>query len=453
MGHQLESLEQVQGTLALIMQHWNHVAATLLDGGPFTPVLARGAVRTAGSDWSRGYSEGTRLRAHAWRPFLDDPAVAPFLNAILALSGQERKEAPALRQVLVLEGAGDAVRKERVASLGANVLEVYRGVRAAQGPGGIPVPGLADPHWEVGVVPLTGHIEDDPKARPVGVLVVDEQGEVLHLGVDGHPPADAERLAAIVASHVGHAARKRRLPPVIWVRHPAFGIAIANLPSFGDVALELREVLPNLDEVSLALAREFGSPQVTGNVAHSATWAGWGLAPAAVDDLHAAGAQFYLAAPWKLFADEPAFLLQWSADDTWAASVLGSAGIETGLALFTDPDDCDVMFSGEMSGFAGAVYSLLFVPQDDLHPARRKEIRGGSWQVVSANAQPDLFVLNAPTAGVTEEAAARLAVALGAFARMAEDRRRTKKGKGLVRARIQWRDPESGLTIRRASDR
>jgi yecA family protein len=37
MGHQLESLEQVQGTLALIMQHWNHVAATLLDGGMSGP--------------------------------------------------------------------------------------------------------------------------------------------------------------------------------------------------------------------------------------------------------------------------------------------------------------------------------------------------------------------------------------------------------------------------------
>jgi uncharacterized protein len=467
------TLEEAQAMVDLLMRHWNTVARALIEQAPFQPALSAKTPRaSAGRDWARGYQLGMQARPRSWKPLRQHPLHGDLVNSILALAGEPRAEP---RLALAMEQTGLDRRESHLEALGYNVTEIH-GVLQPQlhrAPAAPPPPkrtrkGRARPvdpmeaypaeRWEVGLIPIAGRIENDVRARPVAVVVATGEGRVEHLAVESHLPTDEAGVAAVVAREVANAILKIGPASLIWVRDPAIANALSHLPQLKGAPVEVHARLPVLDDVARSLAEEFGGPR-GGQVAHSDTWMGWGLAAKTVSAMFAAAARYHRAKPWSDLADDAVLDLLWPNGDQWAASVLGAAGMQTGLALFLDPDDLEALLHGEfeepgMEGMGGMSLSLVFAPQDDVDRRQRKEILSHHWEVAGPEAYPQLMVMNSPTGGISEPAAERVTQALDALARLAVERTTSRKpGKRRRQVTFTWSDAETGLTVRRGRRR
>lgn len=465
-----KSFKEVQGILDLLMRHWNAVATALREQDPFRPALAAGGEpATAGRDWARGYQRGVQARAKSWRALQKHPQQGQYLRSILALAG-DAPRSPQMTLEMQQRTGHSPMREIDLAALGANVTQVYRQLEARRHPAGPTrgpgarstrsdrprpsVPADAGPadRWEVGLIPIPGVIENDSTARPVGVVVADGEGQVVHLEVEGHPPADEPALATLVARGVVTAIGKLPPPPVVWVRDATLAAALQQTRELAGTRVERHDELPMIDDVARGLAEEFGGPGLAPSVAHSESWRGWGLANATIAALFAAAARYYRAAPWTRFDDYPPVLIDWPAGETWAASILGAAGEELGLALFQMPGDLDTLVEADgdtagMAAFEGVMLSVVFSPQADLSRAMRKEVLANGWEVAGPEAYPQLIVANSPTAGITERLAARVTTALDALVQLAAAASAPARGTGRKRRQgIAWTDPETGVT-------
>ena len=470
-----KSMKEAQAVLDLLMRHWNGVAQALAEDNPFVPaVAATSETGAAGRDWAVGYRLGIRARARSWRSLTQDPVQGQYLRSILALAG-EPETPPKLELRLELETGQPPWHEVHLATLGANVTQVYRQleperrraagpepyrgkrtVRGARTPADDPTAAGPAERWEVGLIPVPGVIENDPRARPVAVIIASGEGQIVHMEVVGHPPADEAAMAALVAREVVGARSKLGASPLLWVRDAVIANALRKVPQLKRARVEVRDTLPMLDDVARSLAEEFAGARAPGSLAHSGTWAGWGLADATISALFAAAARYYRAAPWAHFDDDPPFQLEWPDGDRWAASVLGAAGQQEGLALFLDPDDFEALMEAdgdELMGLAavrGMTISVVFSSQTEIERPARKEIQAHGWEVAGPEAYPELMVINSPTAGISERLATRATQALAALAGLAAEGTGARRpGRRKRRTGVSWRDPETGLTVRR----
>jgi hypothetical protein len=112
------------------------------------------------------------------------------------------------------------------------------------------VPGSADDNpcrdqvWEADVVPVPIALDDDPAARPAGVLVVSGD-QILAHDFMGQAPAEPEALAGILEEAVRRAAAEAGgLPGALWVRHESIKTALAAASGLKTVRLAAATSLP-----------------------------------------------------------------------------------------------------------------------------------------------------------------------------------------------------------------
>lgn len=116
------SLDEANEILGLMMRHWNTIAATLLKGEPYVPLLLEdesGAVN--GNDWARGFMRGVEMRSDGWAELINDEDHGGCLIPMMMLC-HEHDEDPEMRP-----GPISPERREKVVlQMTAGLVRAYR---------------------------------------------------------------------------------------------------------------------------------------------------------------------------------------------------------------------------------------------------------------------------------------------------------------------------------------
>jgi len=313
--------------------------------------------------------------------------------------------------------------------------------------------------WQADIVPFPSALDDDPAARLATVLVVAD-GLVVHTDVLSRPSPEPEEMAATLAAAV-LAARERigHSPERVVVREGEVADALARALARRAAAAGPDETpppsiaagrLPDLDRVAFALTEQVTGSPTKFFLSCPDTWAGWGLPEETVAGLFRAAAEFYRAAPWTTMANLDVLEAVMPAGNTWTAVVLGNAGQEFGLALYSEADDLRSMIAkgaDDATAFhdlRGRVLSLDLSPGADCHKAMRREVAAGGWDVAGPRAYPRVFAINTPAGGLRRRDAADLTALLAAVPRFV-----AAHGSAVAEgAAIEgWRDRESGVVL------
>ena len=307
-----------------------------------------------------------------------------------------------------------------------------------------------DGPWEVDLVATPASIGNDPTARPALVLVVAD-GRPLAADLEGHPPAEPDAVARLLAASIVQCvARTGMQPPIVRVRHARVAAALAADPAVEGIRVEAGP-LPGLDAVAADFLREVaGAEHPMPTASGAATWRGWGLANAVIAEVFRAAADYHRAAPWRVVLNEQLVDAVTPQGRRWSACVLGNGGAEFGLALYQERDDFlrqldapspDIAFAG----FHGAMISLLFSAQHELPRHMRKEVLAKGWPVAGPDAYPTMFVANTPGGGITAAQAADLTILLRAVPAFVA----THRAALLARSPgpISWQDAATGVLL------
>ena len=95
-GHGVSNIEEARDILTLLARHWNTIAATLLKGDVYVPLVYEdesGVVM--GNDWAIGFEFGMELRSRTWDKLVEDRDCYAALAAINLLA-RERQPDPEL---------------------------------------------------------------------------------------------------------------------------------------------------------------------------------------------------------------------------------------------------------------------------------------------------------------------------------------------------------------------
>jgi hypothetical protein len=297
--------------------------------------------------------------------------------------------------------------------------------------------------WEADVVPLIGSFSETGEAGSIALVLAD--GLVLASEILGRRPAGASARAAAVLDVVSAGARKTGVFPArLHVRDEALADALRPDAEARGIT-PAAEHMPALDEaVDDALAHVMRSP--AGGAASSPwTWAETEASADELAELHAAAADYHRASPWRTMGDGDAMLLAYPGDDTvWGASVMGGAGILTGLALYSEPQDLDTMLNAgqedpdvRVPAMRGLSLSISYDGAADLSRAMRREVASAGWELAAPDAYPTLMGIRVPGRRITPELVRRASMACRAVA-------------AFVRAgdvSLPWRDPATGVSV------
>jgi hypothetical protein len=303
-------------------------------------------------------------------------------------------------------------------------------------------PGLV---WQAEAVPLAIGFRDDLAARPVALLVT--VGDIILSGemvarLGGEPEDVAAALHDVVLT-LAHG--RGRLPGRVDVRHESVAAALGWRLEAHGVEVRRRVRLPELERAARGLVRKLEGSDGGPRLSRPNLWEAWGLDPAQTGEIFEAAADFYGAAPWEMLGSGQAVPLTTPRGE-WSACVLGSAGSEFGLALYSEPADFEAALtdadpSRRLAALRGRVLALTFDRQDRLPRPMRREIATHHWPVAGTEAYPWLMVFDTPGGGLARADRADLIAALRALARYAQAARSARR-----RPR-EWRDSASGVVI------
>jgi len=307
--------------------------------------------------------------------------------------------------------------------------------------------------WEADIVPLAVALDDDPAARPDAELVA-AAGFVLHSAIASRPSAEPGDVAGRLVDAVGRAAESvGTWPATLRVRHAEVAAALAPLLAQHQVAVE-RDAFDHLDVLAHSLITDLTGEPPGRFGARPETWAGWGLSGRVVAGLFEAAAAFWRARPWVWLANAQALDVALPDGRRWTTSVLGNAGQEFGLVLYSAFADFEALmdapgFSTAFAQPAGRVLSVVYARRHELSRRTQREVVTSGWQVAAVDAYPLLMAINTPAGGVSRQDAADLTTVLRAVAAMtatADNGERLSRGETL-----EWRDPETGILLRHES--
>jgi uncharacterized protein len=124
------SLEEANEILALLMRHWNKIAATLSKGDVHVPILLNdenGLPR--GNDWAWGFLHGSSMRRDLWAKLMDDEEHGGCLLPMLMLC-HEHDPDPKMRPKPI----SAELRGEILVHLAAGLIVAYRYFREHEHP-------------------------------------------------------------------------------------------------------------------------------------------------------------------------------------------------------------------------------------------------------------------------------------------------------------------------------
>jgi uncharacterized protein len=121
-SHEFGSLEDAEGILALLMRHWNDIAATLSKGEVYLPVLLEDENGVShGNDWARGFMRGMDMCHDGWAELIGNEEHGGCMLPVLMLYHEQDPD-PQMRP-----GPIDAEQREKVIEhMAAGLVGAYR---------------------------------------------------------------------------------------------------------------------------------------------------------------------------------------------------------------------------------------------------------------------------------------------------------------------------------------
>jgi hypothetical protein len=248
-------------------------------------------------------------------------------------------------------------------------------------------------------------------------------------------------------------------PTVVELRFREIVAPLATRLQSRSISVRTADSLPKLEAAldsfeRRVLKKKPQSDRTAGVRASSAgTWRGWGLTDDQTARIFSAAAGYYRAAPWRFFTNDQILRCQRPGGEGWDCVVLGNAGIELGIGMYSRREDILDLLIATSQGNARpqrpqAVLSLTFGGTQFLGRAAVREIRSAGWEVAEANALPFLMAIETPAGGITSSRFEDLEAALLAIPRFVDSHRAVLTGDEVVRFPLQWTDPESGTGVR-----
>jgi hypothetical protein len=284
-------------------------------------------------------------------------------------------------------------------------------------------------------------------------------GHVLCLEALQRAPEDADRTAALLERALRVAVRSAGVTPSeLLVRTEDLAARLREGSSPAGAAVTASTELPELDLFAQGAVEQFNAgesqvprTEVLRTQMHD-TWREWGWPSGVVAELFRAAAEYWRAAPWRLLDTAQPLSLRLPSGSAWTACVLGNAGVEFGLALYSDPEDLRRQMEADdpdegMAALHEPVLSLTYVRRDELVRPAVKEILARGWEVAGSSAYPELVALNPPPRGVSPEWAGELAGALRAVARFVDLHRALLEGEVEPDQPVRWVDPETAVEL------
>jgi uncharacterized protein len=118
----LDSLNDVAKIIGLLLQHWNHIAATLMRDKSYFPIMFKdeeGNCRA--TEWARAYMFAVELRQEGWARLLNDESKVGLMMPVMTLR-LESDEDPKFRPGPI----ANEKRENIVVHMVAAVLDIYR---------------------------------------------------------------------------------------------------------------------------------------------------------------------------------------------------------------------------------------------------------------------------------------------------------------------------------------
>ncbi|HET7461323.1 MAG TPA: SEC-C metal-binding domain-containing protein [Longimicrobium sp.] len=262
--------------------------------------------------------------------------------------------------------------------------------------------------WEADVVPVNIRFSDAPDASPALATVV-AAGFVVHGDVVQHRPVGVAARARAVADVVQAAARIMGvLPPALHVRDAALAERLG--PELAPRGIRVAAApMPELDEAIVeSLQHLLKDDPAAGRVTSPDCWAETEASPAELAGFHAAAAAFFRARPWERKDDDEPLALLYDDDlPPMVAVVMGGAGIDFGLALYSEMDDFASLQVGSEDAYEhlrrmrGWAVTASYEDRRRLSRAMQREVAGAGWEVASSDAYPMVLGLRLPEFRVT----------------------------------------------------
>ena len=120
-AHEFGSIEEANDILALLMRHWNDIAATLSGGEVYLPILLESENGVLlGNDWARGFMRGVKM-CDGWAELIADEDHGGCMVPVLMLY-HERDPDPEMRP----EPIGAEQRETVIEHMAAGLVGAYR---------------------------------------------------------------------------------------------------------------------------------------------------------------------------------------------------------------------------------------------------------------------------------------------------------------------------------------
>lgn len=264
----------------------------------------------------------------------------------------------------------------------------------------IPVPQLADVQalpqveetWQLAALPMWTWIteEEEEPYRPYLVLIVSTAGPLMvYQDMLKTEPSLAEVRDALLKAmgHPAMGAGEPRRPTVLMVDEETLAETLAPEVAVLDIHCTVGDT-PELDvllaELEYYLAD--GHEPVPGLLEDPR------VAPEQVGELFEAAADFYREAPWELMLDEDLVALRYPVPDgEWRfVSVMGNAGLEYGLAVFSDLFDYELLASTPPEDLVGMMdyRSLTYDDITAMPFADLDALEHYGWEIAADDAYP-----------------------------------------------------------------
>lgn len=309
--------------------------------------------------------------------------------------------------------------------------------------------------WQAEVVPLPISIENERDARPVAALVT-AGGFVLTPDIQprlGGEPGDV--AAALEHGIIAAAESVGSYPSEVVVRHVEVAELLRSRLEPRGVAVGVRHELADIKDVAGSLVENLGGVPAWPPACMVETWRAWGVSPSLIGNLFRAAAAFWRAAPWKIVDNLQAPRVTVASARCWTAGVLGNAGEQFGLAIYSDDQDLFRMSAADgpehaLENTRGRILSITFEPVTNVPEPMPGEARRHGWELAGPRAFPILSTINTPGGGLSENDARDLIVLLESLPRfVAANRtvllREQRTGEPCVA--FEWRDAATGAAF------
>jgi hypothetical protein len=198
--------------------------------------------------------------------------------------------------------------------------------------------------------------------------------------------AALERAIAAAVKAAGHS------PQRVRVRHPETAGALAPLLAPHRIHIEIGET-PALKAVALELQERVFGGGTWPPSCRNELWPVWELPPALVKDLFSAAAACYRHAPWRDISNLQAPRVGLPSGRSWTACVLGNAGEQFGLALYSEPSDLfDVLPRSDpgrpFGDVRGRIVAVTFDSLREVDPEAVRDARVHRRELAGPSASP-----------------------------------------------------------------